>query len=143
MSQYYDLGDRTLWNPSTGASRLFLREVAVFEAELGVPSGLGPMENDACEVDPAALGVFVDALVDRHRRIRHAVVHALSEGFAAMMLVLAERAGVGVRWESAESDPAAAAHDVQAGPAVGCLSQVAADRALRRKAQELSRFMAV
>lgn len=146
MSQYYDLGDRTLWNPSNGASRLFLREVAVFEAELGLPSGLGPMENDACDVDPAALGVFADALVDRHRRTRHAVIQALSEGFVATVMVLAERAGVGVRWESAESaesDPVAPARDVQAGPAVGRLPQVSVDRALRRKAQELSRFMTV
>ncbi|WP_245985008.1 DUF6086 family protein, partial [Streptomyces tateyamensis] len=34
MSQYYNMGDETLWNPSNGASRLFLRQVAVFEEEL-------------------------------------------------------------------------------------------------------------
>lgn len=105
VSQDDDLGDRTLWNPSHGASRLSLREVAVFEAERGVPSGLGPMEDDACEVDPAALGVFVDALLGRHRRTRHAVIHARAVGFVAAMPVLTERAGVGVRWESPESAP--------------------------------------
>lgn len=40
VSQYFDIGDRTLWNPSNGAARLFLRQAAVFEAELGLPSGV-------------------------------------------------------------------------------------------------------
>jgi hypothetical protein len=43
MSQYFDMGEETLWNPSNGASRLFQRQVAVFESELGLPSGIGPM----------------------------------------------------------------------------------------------------
>lgn len=143
MSQYYDLGDRTLWNPSNGASRLFLREVAVFEAELGVPSGIGPVENDVCRVDPAALGVFVDALVDRYRRTGHAVIRTLSEGFVATMLVLAERADVAVRWEPPESDPGAEVRDLQVGLAAARVPQSSVDLALRRKAQELSGFMAV
>ncbi|NUS59241.1 MAG: hypothetical protein HOV66_30935 [Streptomycetaceae bacterium] len=42
MSQSSDhLGDQTLWIPFNAASRLFPRKVAVFAAELGVPSGLG------------------------------------------------------------------------------------------------------
>jgi len=40
MSQYFDLGDETLWNPSNGASRLFRSQVAVFEAELSGGSAL-------------------------------------------------------------------------------------------------------
>lgn len=98
MSQYYDLGDETLWNPSNGAARLFHRQVALFEAELGVPSGIGPMENDECQIDPAALGPFAEALVARHGLTGHAVIRALSEGFVATVLVLAERAGAQVRW---------------------------------------------
>ncbi|WP_254882141.1 DUF6086 family protein [Streptomyces sp. NA03103] len=38
---YFELGDETLWNPSNGAGRLFMRQVEVFEAELGLPSGIG------------------------------------------------------------------------------------------------------
>ena len=97
MSQYFDIGDETLWNPSNGAARLFLRHVRLYEEELGVPSGFGPMENDECEIDPAVFGVFVDALLQRHDRTRHAVVDALSEGFVATVLVLAGRARVEVR----------------------------------------------
>ncbi|MFE9565689.1 DUF6086 family protein [Streptomyces sp. NPDC006487] len=98
MSQYYDLGDETLWNPSNGAARLFHRQVALFEAELGVPSGIGPMENDECQIDPAALGPFAEALITRHGLTGHAVIRALSEGFVAAVLVLAERAGARVKW---------------------------------------------
>lgn len=39
MSQYYDVGDQTLWNPSNGASRLFMSQVSVYQAELGLPAG--------------------------------------------------------------------------------------------------------
>lgn len=105
MSQYFDVGDETLWNPSNGAARLFLRHVRLYEEELGVPSGFGPMENDECEIDPAVFGAYVDALLDLHDRTRHAVIDALSEGFVATVLVLAERAGVGVRRPAAADGP--------------------------------------
>lgn len=39
---------------------MFLRQVSVFEAELGLLSGIGPMQNDECQIDPVALGTFVD-----------------------------------------------------------------------------------
>src|SRR4051812_40421513 len=94
MSQYFDMGDQTLWNPSNGASRLFLRQLAVFEAELELPSGIGPMEADECQVDPVIFEVFVNALLVQHRRTQHAIMLALSEGFIATVLVLAERAGI-------------------------------------------------
>lgn len=126
MSQYFDMGDETLWNPSNGASRLFLRQTAVFEAELGLPSGIGPMRADACQIDPAVFGTFVNTLLARHRGTGHAVIAALTEGFVATVLVLAERARVEVDWRPA--DPAT--HD----------GRVAS--ALRRKSRDLDRFMA-
>ncbi|WP_405646462.1 DUF6086 family protein [Streptomyces sp. NBC_00019] len=55
------------------------------------------MENDECKIDPAVFGAFVDALLERHDRTRHAVVDALSEGFVATVLVLAGRARIEVR----------------------------------------------
>ncbi|MFE7359084.1 DUF6086 family protein, partial [Streptomyces sp. NPDC057543] len=63
MSQYYDLGDQTLWNPSNGASRLFMSQVTVYQTEVGLPSGIGPMEADECQIDPIAFAAFVDALL--------------------------------------------------------------------------------
>lgn len=106
MSQFFDLGDETLWNPSNGAARLFLRQVAVFEAELGMPSGVGPMENDECQVEPAVLEVFANALLARHRQTSHAIIWALSVGFTATLLALAERARIEVRWSPDDGDQA-------------------------------------
>ncbi|GGL89698.1 hypothetical protein GCM10010129_36940 [Streptomyces fumigatiscleroticus] len=97
MSQFFDLGDETLWCPSTGAARLILRYVRVFEDETGVPSGLGPMENDECQIDPAAFEVFVNALLEWQEGRSHRVIDALSEGFTATVLALARRARVEVR----------------------------------------------
>jgi len=48
MSQYFDMGDETLWNPSNGVARLFLLQVAVFETELGLPSGVGSVQRPKC-----------------------------------------------------------------------------------------------
>jgi hypothetical protein len=101
VSQYYDLGDRTLWNPSNGASRLFMSQVIVYEAEVGLPSGIGPMEADECQIDPIAFAAFVDALLAWHGETRHAVMAKLSEGFVATVLALAEIANIEVSWQAA------------------------------------------
>lgn len=122
MSQYYDLGDETLWNPSNGASRLFGRQVAVFEAELELPSGIGPMENDECQIDPVIFGIFVNALLAQYRSTSHAILLALSEAFTATMLVLADRAEIEVNWAVADTE--------------------SEESGLREKARELSRHMA-
>jgi len=138
MSQYFDVGDETLWNPSNGAARLFLRHVRLYEEELGVPSGFGPMENDECKIDPAVFAAYVDALLDLHDRTRHSVIDALSEGFVATVLVLAERAGIDVR-PPAVTDRLTGLTDVQVP-----LSD-AQDRAvrLRERADLLRRGMPV
>ncbi|MFJ3900225.1 DUF6086 family protein [Streptomyces sp. NPDC090025] len=141
MSQYYDMGDRTLWNPSNGASRLFLAQLGVYQAELGLPSGIGPMENDECRIDPVAFKEFVDALIAWHRTTTHAVMNALSEGFVATVLVLAERAGVEVDWPTADSAEDGVRRDVQVPPAPAVPDEAWAT-ALRDTAHELARFMA-
>ncbi|ESP98142.1 hypothetical protein KQH42_15600 [Streptomyces sp. CHA1] len=94
MSQYYEVGDETLWNPSIGASRLFLAQVRLHEDELGLASGLGPMDMDECKIEAGAFREYTEALVARHLRTGHRVILALSEGFVATVLVLARRAGI-------------------------------------------------
>ncbi|MFD8292096.1 DUF6086 family protein, partial [Streptomyces lavendulae] len=89
MSQYYNMGDEVLWNPATGVSRLFLAQVAAFERELGIPSGIGHMEADDSEVDPVGLARFAEELVGRYLRGSHPVAAALSEGFTAVVAGLA------------------------------------------------------
>ncbi|MFI2432038.1 DUF6086 family protein [Streptomyces sp. NPDC018693] len=144
MSQYFDMGDETLWNPTNGASRLFRRQVSVFEAELELSSGIGPMENDECQIDPAVFEIFVNALLAQHRRTSHATVLALSEGFTAAALVLAERAGIRVDWAQFRSAPDGALEDAQISAVTG-LSAPAEGRAwgegLCEKARELGQHM--
>ncbi|MEV4440960.1 DUF6086 family protein [Streptomyces sp. NPDC049577] len=143
MSQYFQIGDEILWNPSSGVSRIFLRQVAVFEAELGLPSGIGPMEADECQIDPAVFGAFADALLAAHRRTHHAVLLALSEGFVITVLALAERAGVRLCWVPPRSGPGGELRDVPvpAHPvAAGGTDAEWADR-LRRDVRALDRFM--
>ncbi|MFD5346744.1 DUF6086 family protein [Streptomyces anulatus] len=102
MSQYYKLGGQTLWNPSNGASRLFMSQVTVYQAEVGLPSGISPTEADECLIDPIAFAAFVDALLAWHSETRHAVMATLSEGFVATVLALAEIANIEVSWQAAE-----------------------------------------
>ncbi|MBL1084235.1 hypothetical protein JK359_20070 [Streptomyces actinomycinicus] len=143
MSQYFEIGDDSLWNPATRAAQLFLRQVAVFEAELELPSGLGPMRNDECKIDPAVLGIFTHALLARHRRTGHSIIQALSENFVGIVVVLAERAGIGIDWAGLEAFPDGPLTDVQvsaagtSGPPQG--GPWAA--AVRARAAELSRGM--
>ncbi|MFF4911001.1 DUF6086 family protein [Streptomyces sp. NPDC001260] len=144
MSQYFDVGDETLWNPSNGASRLFLRQVAVFEAELGIASGIGPMENDECQIDPAAFEVFVDALLAQHRRTSHTIMLALSDGFTATTLALAERAGIKVDWARLGVPPEGTLNDVQVSVPTGMSAPPEGETwasQLREKAGELGRHM--
>lgn len=141
MSQYYDIDDRTLWNPSNGASRLFRRQVAVFEAELGLPSGIGPMLADESALDPTAFTVFVNALLARHRRTSHQVIAALSDGFVSTVLVLAERAGIAVDWSGGDGAREGGLRDVQAPSPVWPESGDAWAAGLRERARELGRAM--
>ncbi|WP_310725944.1 DUF6086 family protein [Streptomyces sp. N2A] len=141
MSQYYDLDDQTLWNPSNGVSRLFMSQVGVYQAELGMPSGIGAMQADECQIDPIVFKAFVDALLTWHRRTSHAVMVALSEGFIATVLVLAERAGIEVNWQSAGSAEVAGLKDVQV-PTAWDPSEGEWAAAVQQKSRELGRFMA-
>jgi hypothetical protein len=144
MSQYFDVGEETLWNPSNGAARLFQRQVAVFELELGLRSGIGPMVNDECQIDPGAFETFVNALLAQHRRTSHAIVLALSDGFTATVLVLAERAGITIDWAHLGAAPDGPLEDVQVSALAGMSTPAeggAWGAGLREKARELSRRM--
>ncbi|WP_329540083.1 DUF6086 family protein [Streptomyces sp. NBC_01358] len=66
MSMYFDIGETTLWNPSNGAGRLFLRHAGALEAELGLPSGIRQGE-DAGDPDTVVLdrAVYAEPLTRR------------------------------------------------------------------------------
>jgi hypothetical protein len=139
VSQYYEVGGVTLWNPSNGASSLFLLQVALFEEEVGLPSGIGPMEADEAQVSPASFGAFVSALLAWRARTDHAVVQALSDGFIAACLVLIERAGVEVHWPESRVGDVSGAHDVQVTSPVA--SAIGWESRVREQAGMLTGFM--
>ncbi|MEU1201146.1 DUF6086 family protein [Streptomyces sp. NPDC005813] len=142
MSQYFKVDGRTLWNPSNGAARLFLRQVAVFEAELELPSGIGLMEADESRIDPVTFQMFVAALLARHRRTSHGVLIALSEGFVATVLVLAERAHLEIGWKSVDLAMGNGRTDVQVPSPSTPVGDEAWAAALQDRSRELGRFMA-
>lgn len=158
MSMYFDVGDETLWNPSNGVGRLFLRQVEVFEAELKLPSGIGPGrypgDPDTLAVTPAVYAEFVRGMVARHCRTRHAVILTLSEGFVATAVALARRAGVEVPMPEPELEPepefefefddvrGSGRRDVQV-PGDPRAAPAAVAAALDARAREIDRWMAV
>ncbi|MEV8585685.1 DUF6086 family protein [Streptomyces sp. NPDC051180] len=145
MSQYFHIGNETLWNPSNGASRMFRHHVALFESELALPSGIAPMENDECQIDPVVFGTFVHALLAHHRRTTHGILLALSEGFAATTLALATRAGIPIDWSRLRSHPTGPFTDVQVSVTTGMSTPADDDswaEALRERARHLSHHMA-
>ncbi|MFL9655075.1 DUF6086 family protein [Streptomyces sp. PB17] len=147
MSMYFGIDGETLWNPSNGAGRLFLRQLDVFEAEVDLPSGIGQGtywgDPDTLEVDPAAYADFVHALVARHCRTGHSVILALSEGFVATAVALARRAGIDVEMPGPSSgDPCGGVkRDVQVpgNPRAGTADIATA---LDARAREMDRWMA-
>lgn len=143
MSQYYEMDGTTLWNPSNGASRLFLNQAGFFEEELGVPSGIGPMESDVCEVTPVVLEVFLATVLAWRGRTDHAVVQALSDGFLATLLVIAERAGITTSRAALASCGTGEVHDVQvrSSPSSGHGDGFEWSVTVRERARQLDSFM--
>jgi hypothetical protein len=147
MSMYFDMSDETLWNPSNGAGRLFLRQVEVFEAELKLPSGIGQgkywFDPDVLEVDPAAYEEFARGLVAWHCRTGHSVILALSEGFVATAVALARRAGITMEMPQpgASHEPGGVQRDIQV-PSNPRTTSVAVVTALDTRAREMDRWMA-
>ena len=84
------------------------------------------------------------ALLAEHRRTSHTIWLALSEGFTATTLVLAERAGIKMDWAQHGATPEALFEDVQVSTVTG--TSVPAEggawaMGLCAKARELGRRM--
>lgn len=139
MSQYYALDGVTLWNVSNGASRLFLGQVALFEEEVGFPSGIGPMVGDEAQIGAEPFEAFVAGVLAWRGRTNHAVLAALSDGLIATLVVLAERSGVVVRWP-AQPGGVEERHDMQV-PSPG-LEEDGWELRIHGRARELAGFMA-
>ncbi|MFD9890174.1 DUF6086 family protein [Amycolatopsis sp. NPDC059027] len=130
MSQYFDVGEQTLWNPSNGPGKLFVSMTKALEPLVGLPSGIGagrcgPGDPDCHGIDLVAFTRFTDALTRLYRESNHLILRSLLEGVVATAIVLVER-GVGTVRALSEQ-PGTSTRDVQIGPG-GPATQAAPDR---------------
>lgn len=114
MSQYFQVNDLVLWNPSNRVAELFVRTSEAVAPLVDVPTGIGPMRADDYEIDLDVFVAFVDALVAQYLSSSHAILRSLLEGFVATALVMVDRAGrtVPSLQATATLDP----RDVSVGP---------------------------
>lgn len=118
MSQYFDVGEQTIWNPSNGPGTLFANMAKVLEPVAGSPSGIGigrwgPGDPDTHAIDLVAFTLFTDHLVRRYRESNHLILRSLMEGFIATAIVLVERGGGTV--SALSEQPGTDMRDVQIG----------------------------
>lgn len=82
------------------------------------------------------------ALLAWRRRTHHAVMSALSDGFLATVLVLADRAGIVVEQPYRLSGDTTEGRDVQAGPSgASAIDSDSWEAGVRGQARELAGFM--
>jgi hypothetical protein len=93
VSQYFQVGDQILWNPSNRVAKLFIRMADVAAEIAEQRPGIHDTGSDEYELDPVAFATFVDALTRRYLSSSHLIMRSLLEGFLATALVLVERAG--------------------------------------------------
>ena len=122
-------------DPVIGVSRVFLGQARLFEDELSLASGVGPMEADECQLDVERFGTFARALLTYRGASNHQILHALTDGFVITVLALAERAGADVRASRLDGRQ----HDVQVGSGQAPSAETEDD--LRQRAHAVLRFM--
>ncbi|GAB2554538.1 DUF6086 family protein [Kribbella endophytica] len=105
MSYLFEVADHIVWDVSQGPARLYLAMAKDVSDMLGVPTGISEPFNDACEIDRAQFGAFVEAVLAAYGDTNHAVFRDLLGGVIRPSLVLAERIGFPV---DASSDHARA-----------------------------------
>ncbi len=93
MSISFDLGDEVLWWPSNVPGRIFNGHAESIAAALKIPSGLGEIIEDECEVDLPAFVAFVAAVMARYEESTSPILRALTFAFIPTAQVLVERAG--------------------------------------------------
>lgn len=93
MSQYFEVGDLVLWNPSNGVALLYARAVEAVAPLVEVPTGVGECIADEYEIELDVFVAFVDSLADRYLNSNHPILRSLVEGVLATSIVMVQRAG--------------------------------------------------
>jgi len=122
-------------DPVIGVSRVLLGQARLFEDDLSLASGLGPMEADERQVDVERFSTFAQALLTYRGASNHQILHALTDGFVITVLALAARAGADVRASRLDGRQ----HDIQVGSGQAPAAETKDD--LRQRAHAVLRFM--
>ncbi|GAB3138123.1 hypothetical protein GCM10027290_05170 [Micromonospora sonneratiae] len=93
MSQYFQTGERVLWNPSNTPAQLFIRTAEAMVPIAELPTGIESRIADEYDIDMTAFEAFVNTLVHRYQATTHLILRSLLEGFLATALVLVDRGG--------------------------------------------------
>jgi hypothetical protein len=94
VSQYFQVGDLVLWNPSNTVAQLFARMTEAMVPVAGCPSGVGPdIGQDEYQIDPDTFAAFVDALTIRYLSTNHPILTAMLEGYLPAAVVMVQRSG--------------------------------------------------
>jgi Family of unknown function (DUF6086) len=97
MSQNFKVHGTTIWNPSNGVARVFVRQAEALEPIAGKKSGLrAVISDDTYEVDVPAMEDYVTALLEQYFRSRHTLYRMMVGGVLKTCLVLLDRAGSSV-----------------------------------------------
>ena len=88
-----DTDEPNLWWPANNVARLFKGYSESVAVLLGVPSGIGDLIEDECEVDLPVFEKFCAEAVARYEKTNHALLRTLIVGFIGTALALLDRAG--------------------------------------------------
>ncbi|MGC4896851.1 DUF6086 family protein [Micromonospora sp. DT31] len=93
MSYPFQSTGTPLWDPALRVGEVYLGQAHSVADVLGVPSGLTPLRNGTCDLDPETFAAFVEHLLRFHNKGRHQSLSRMLHGVLVVSLVLMGRAG--------------------------------------------------
>jgi hypothetical protein len=91
MSCLFKTDGKVLWNPSNTVARLFKGQAEAAAVAFDVPSGIGAIIEDECEIELQAFERFLTELVKQYADATHPILRSLTSGLIAISSVLVER----------------------------------------------------
>jgi hypothetical protein len=93
VSYPFHLSGVQVWDPALTVGKLFLAQADGIAGILDVPSGLTPLRDGTCAVDPERFPGFAAELGRRYFASQHPVLLALAHGVLIVCFVILRRGG--------------------------------------------------
>ncbi|NYH42524.1 hypothetical protein HNR22_002251 [Micromonospora jinlongensis] len=93
MSYPFQTAETPVWDPALRVGQVYLGQAQSVAEVVGTASGLTPLRNGSCDLDPTTFTTFVDRLLQFYNEGRHPTLSQLLRGVLLVSLVLLERAG--------------------------------------------------